>query len=106
MDTLSVPEALRFFGLDDVAELERIVLEHDIDAEVDDDGELVAIAAELREPLFEEHRRRHGHRPDDPEQVAKAHRAMREFDEEARRRRAARRTRLRERHAKRTAYIP
>lgn len=101
MDTLSVKEALRFFGLDDVSDLERIVLEYDIDAEVDDAGGLVAIdAADLREPLFAEHERRHGHRPDDPAAVDRARKDQHRHEEAARRRRADRRERLRERHVK------
>lgn len=51
-------------------ELERIVVEHDLDVELDD-GDLIATVegdqAKLREALFEEHRRNAGHRPDDPE---------------------------------------
>ena len=98
---MSREEAQRFFGglIDTDEELERFVLDHDIDAEVDDDGTIITIdASDIREHLFELHRSKLGHRPDDPDAQAKA--AKRERDREGRRRRkrAGRRALLEARH--------
>jgi hypothetical protein len=59
---------MRFLGISDPDELERIVIEHDIEVDIDDDGEVFAVhgGLALREALFEEHRKNLGHRPDDP----------------------------------------
>ena len=100
MDSRSVEEAMRYFGVDDIQELQRIVLEHDIDVEVDDDGALVSIIGDLKEPLFEEHHRQVGHRPDDPEQMKKAHANQQRRETLARQRREARRELLKARHTK------
>jgi hypothetical protein len=59
---------MRFLGISDVEELERIVIEHNVEVDIDDDGEVFAVhgGEPLREALFEEHRKNIGHRPDDP----------------------------------------
>lgn len=63
----SLPEAMRYFGVDTLEELEDIVVEFDIDAIVSDDGRLLGIQGteEMKEALFERFRRAVGHRPDD-----------------------------------------
>lgn len=99
---ISVEQAIASFGLvdepDPVTELERIVLEYDLDADVDDDGNLLAIDADIREAVFEEHRKKVGYRPDDP--VAQEKERKREEAEraKAKARRKARREKLRRKH--------
>jgi len=75
-------EALRYFGLgEDVEELERIVIEYHLDAEVDEQGNLTAIdTTEAAEALFAEHERSVGYRPDDPA-VAEQIRVEKEAEE-------------------------
>lgn len=64
-DWMNPEEAMRYFGVD-LEALEALVLEYDIDIDVDDDGNLIAInAADCKEPLFKEHEKHIGHRPDD-----------------------------------------
>jgi len=64
-------EAMNYFGVD-LEVLEALVLEHNIDVEVNEQGELVRINAdECKQPLFVEHQKKVGYLPDDPKQMEK-----------------------------------
>jgi len=81
-DFMPVREALRYFGIayipedetipDGVIEqLEDLVIEHDLDIEADNRGDIVSIDPEAsKEVLFREHQKKVGHRPDDPVKMA------------------------------------
>jgi len=72
---LNLDEALRYFGLgDDLDKLEQIVVEYDIDADFDGEGNLIAVdgGPQAAVALFDEHEKIVGHRPDDPKAEAKA----------------------------------
>jgi hypothetical protein len=100
---LSRKEALAYFGLgDDVEELERLCVEHDVDVDVNDAGDIMRVdAAEAKAVLFTEHKRKVGYRPDD-ERVQKVLQRRERANAAARkRRRRERRKRLEERVAKR-----
>lgn len=75
--------AMRFLGISDIEELERIVIEHEVEVDIDEDGEVFAVhgGEALREALFEEHRKNLGHRPDDPN-VAVENEALRNAERE------------------------
>jgi hypothetical protein len=64
----NVDEAMKYFGVATVDELEDIVVEFDLDTIVADDGRLLGIqgADEMKEALFERFKQQFGHRPDDP----------------------------------------
>jgi hypothetical protein len=64
----SADEAMAYFGVTTLEELEDIVVEFDIDTVMSPDGRLVGVGGpeELKEALFERYRREVGHRPDDP----------------------------------------
>lgn len=96
-------EALAYFGLgDDVEELERICLEHDIDVDVDLAGQITKVDAdEAKAVLFAEHKRKVGYRPDDERVQRALERRARANVAAAKRRRRERRKRLEERVAKR-----
>lgn len=67
VDWLSPDEAMRYFGVD-LPGLEKIVADYNIDADIDLDGQIVAVnAADVKEPLFVEHEKEVGYRPDDEE---------------------------------------
>jgi hypothetical protein len=93
---MSRAEALAYFDLGaDVAELERIILEHDIDADVDELGRILEVDAEhAKAALFAEHERKVGYRPDDPGAMARERKKARDREDAARRRRRAKRERL------------
>lgn len=98
---LNATEALAYFGLGaDVEELERMVIEHGIDVDVDDEGKITRIDAEQsKAALFIEHERRVGYRPDD-EAAGRRHRAAAKAAEtRARNRRLERRKLLEDRVA-------
>jgi uncharacterized protein YuzE len=105
---LTRAEALAYFGLgEDVEELERIVLEHDIDVDVDIDGNLTHIEAEdAKAALFHEHKRRVGYRPDDERVRTALERRGKANAAAAKRRRRDRRKRLEDRVARRRANQP
>mgnify|MGYP003498397914 CR=1 FL=1 len=88
--------AMRYLGISDPDELERIVVEHRVDVDIDDDGEIFAVAGGelLREALFEEHRKREGHRPDDPDVALEVQTRAQEERERAREERARKRVAL------------
>lgn len=102
-------QACRFFGLtDDDAgydELNELVVEFDIDAEVGPIGDVIAINANdpgLKEALFARHHRKVGHRPDDSKKMGKARSIMMNTELAAKdQRKAARRDRLPKRIAAR-----
>ncbi len=102
---VSVREALAYLGLADLGELEQLVIDRDMDAEVDTEGNLVGIdGRELREALFDLHEQAVGYRPDDPKaQDAEAKRAARR-EATARRARVARRAKMIERVKARTRF--
>jgi hypothetical protein len=64
----SVDEAMKYFGLSTLEELEDLIVEFDLDTLVTDDGRLLGIqgADEMKEALFERFKQQFGHRPDDP----------------------------------------
>jgi hypothetical protein len=101
--------ALRYFGLadddDGWDELNEIVDEFDIDAEVGENGDVLRINSNdpgMREALAERHKRQVGHRPDDPEKVKEARDRLTASEKaRKRRRREARRQRLPRRIAER-----
>jgi len=99
---IPVQQAIESFGLRDaenaIGELERIVLEYDLDADVDDDGNLLAITGDIREAVFEEHRKNVGHRPDDPVAQEKQRKLEQDEREKAKARRMQRREKLRRKH--------
>jgi hypothetical protein len=100
MNWMDVQEALLFFGLEDMDELELLVLDHDIDALVDQ-GRVVAIDAnDVREALFELHRKRAGYRPDDQDASAAAREVRGRIEEAERRARQSARGALRARHGR------
>ena len=105
---LSRAEALAYFGLgDDVEELERVCLEHDIDIEVDIAGEVVQVdAEEAKAVLFAEHKRKVGYRPDDQRVREALQKRERVNQAAAKRRRRERRRRLEERMAARRDRRP
>jgi hypothetical protein len=71
-DWMNPQEATNYLGVRP-EDLARIIRENDIDVQLDDDGIVLAIdAADLREPLFEEHRKKVGYRPDDPKHTERA----------------------------------
>ena len=97
-------EAMAYLGLQDEAELERMVVAYEIDVDVDTDGRIVEVEADdVRRALFGEHERKVGHRPDDPAAHAKAQRTDRDRQAAAKRRRKARRARLEERIQRRAS---
>jgi hypothetical protein len=67
-------EAMRYFGVATLDELEDIIVEFDLDTILSEDGRLLGIqgAEEMKEALFERFKQKNGHRPDDPEAHAAA----------------------------------
>ena len=105
---LTKAEALAYFGLgEDVEELERICLEHDIDVDVDINGELTKIEAEdAKAALFHEHKAKVGYRPDDQRVGEALQRREKTNATAAKRRRRERRKRLEARVAARRDRRP
>jgi hypothetical protein len=74
-----IEEAQRYLGLDPAdpeseAELERIIDEYDVDAEVSDVGRIIGIdPVDLQRALLDRYRKKTGHAHDDPKEHAKAH---------------------------------
>ncbi len=89
-------EAMRYLGVDE-AELERVVLEHSLDVEVDEAGRVIWVDGDMREVLFAEHHKKVGHRPDDPKAQAATAEELEAFEESGRQRRRARRALLEQR---------
>ncbi len=87
-------EAIQYLGLKDEAELERVVIAHVVDVELEDDGRIVQVLDDMREVLFEEHRKKVGYRPDDPDVVAQTQAQVQDEQEQARQARAAKRGKL------------
>lgn len=84
-DFMPAVTAMRYLGIDDLDELERVVVDHDVDVELDGNGLIRAVEmTTLKNALFEEHRRVVGYRPDDPI-VGAQNRARIENEREARR---------------------
>jgi len=95
-------EAMAYFGLTDESELERIVIEYDIDADVNTSGQLIHIDADdAKAALFAEHEIVVGYRPDDEGVKRKLEGRARANAAAAKRRRQARRARLQVRVAAR-----
>lgn len=93
-DWMNPREAARYLGVRP-EDLTRIIRENDIDVELDDYGLVLAVdAADLREPLFEEHRKRVGHRPDDPKHMERAQREHEEKQKKEKQARKAKRVKL------------
>jgi hypothetical protein len=105
----SVDEALSYLGLDPWAPenedlLEDWCVEHDVDVEVDDDGNLLEIdPIGLKEALFAKHEREVGHRPDDPEEHEKATKARLQKDQDDKETRRVRKQKLNSRVGQRRA---
>jgi hypothetical protein len=90
-DWMKPQEAASYLGVRP-EDLTRIIMENDIDVQLDDAGVVLAIdAADLREPLFEEHRKKVGYRPDDLKQQEKA---QKEQEEKGEREKEERKSRL------------
>lgn len=87
-------EAMNYFGVD-LEGLEDLILEYEIDTEVDDDGKLLLIDADdCKEPLFEEHAKQIGHRPDDWREHEKAEKEHKEKEEKEKQERQVKRSKL------------
>ena len=73
-------EAMRYLGIKHLEQLEDAILDYGVDVDLDDDGNVLEIMdpQALREPLFQEHRKKIGHRPDDPKKHAEAKRLAKE----------------------------
>lgn len=83
-DFMPVRDALRYFGIaylpeDEpipesvIDELEAIVVEHDLDVEANNRGDIISIEPlKAQEALFVEHEKKVGHRPDHPGKMAEA----------------------------------
>lgn len=92
-------EAMAYFGVDE-PELERIVLEHDVDIETDDNGNIRLVdSRDIKEVLFKEYEKKAGHRPDDPKAMHAARVKRDEQEKEARRHSRMSRERLRAKRA-------
>jgi len=66
-------EALKYFGINNEEELEELVLEHGLLAEVDVNGRILVVDLEgASEALHTRFERKHGLRPDDPKVVEEA----------------------------------
>lgn len=95
-DWMKPEEAMRYFGVDLVA-VEDLAIEYDMDIEVDDEGNLIAVnAADAREALFPEYEKKHGHRPDDYREVEKAQKAQADKEEKEKAERDNRKGKLKE----------
>lgn len=71
-DWMNWKEAMAYFGVDE-PELERIVLEHDVDVETDDLGRITYVdTSDIKRVLFKEYEKKLGHRPDDPKAMKAA----------------------------------
>lgn len=93
-DWMNPQEAMAYLGVR-TEDLVRIIREKDVDVELDDVGNVLAIdAADLREPLFEKHQQEVGHRPDDPKHVEKAQKDHEEKEKKAKQVRKAKRLKL------------
>jgi hypothetical protein len=76
MDVMTREEALRYFGLPSTEEgyqqLEDLVAEYDIGVSLDEYDRIIEVdPTELKEVLFEEHKKKTGHRPDSPTEMAR-----------------------------------
>jgi hypothetical protein len=76
MDVMTREEALRYFGLpsteEGLSQLEDLVIEHDVGVELDEHDRIIAVdPTELKEVLFKEHKKKTGHRPDSPTEMAR-----------------------------------
>lgn len=76
MDPMTAEEALRYFGLplteEGHTQLEDIVAEYDIGVELDEFDRITMVdPSELKEVLFEEHKKKVGHRPDSPTEMSR-----------------------------------
>jgi len=101
-DWMPTDTALRYFGLQTEAELEDLVLEFNIDAEVDNLGNVLTIdASDTREALFESHKRKVGHRPDDPQFASLVQASQEHKEQDEKQVRDQRRQKLVEKKAKR-----
>lgn len=68
MDWMLVDDAMRFFGLSSVEEVEDAAVEFNLPVLLGESGELTKVGAVgLKEALFTLHERKVGHRPDSPE---------------------------------------
>jgi hypothetical protein len=93
-DWMKPEEATSYFGID-LAALQALVLEYDMDVEVDDEGNITALnAADCREALFPEYEKVHGHRPDDPHAREKAEKDQEDKEKKEKAERDARKQQL------------
>lgn len=87
-DFFTPDEAIRYFGLKSLEDLEEVCADYDLDYDLDKNGNLIGVnAEEARDVLFELHKEKVGHRPDDPEYMkkAEANRKRRESSQRLRR---------------------
>jgi hypothetical protein len=105
----SVDEALGYLGMDPFDPenedlLEDWCVEHDVDVEVDDDGNLLEVdPIGLKEALFAKHEREVGHRPDDPKEHERATKARLDKDRDDKENRRVRKQKLNQRVGQRRA---
>jgi hypothetical protein len=105
----SVDEALGYLGMDpwnpeNEDLLEDWCVEHDVDVEVDDDGNLLEVdPIGLKEALFAKHEREVGHRPDDPKEHERATKERLQKDQDDKETRRVRKQKLNRRVGQRRA---
>jgi hypothetical protein len=105
----SVDEALGYLGMDpwdpeNEDLLEDWCVEHNVDVEVDDDGNLLEVdPIGLKEALFAKHEREVGHRPDDPKEHEKATKERLQKDKDDKETRRVRKQKLNRRVGQRRA---
>ena len=107
-DFMPVRDALRYFGIAYLSEdepiseavmdqLEAIVVEHDLDIEATNRGDIISIEPlKAQEALFKEHEKKVGHRPDHPGKMheAKAKHEAKEKQDKERQEQAKERVKL------------
>jgi len=93
-DWITPVEAATYLGVR-VEDLPRIIEDYNVDVELDDEAVVIAIdAADLREPLLEEFKKREGYRPDEPERQEEAQQEAQVQEAQAKEARLAKRVQL------------
>ena len=93
-DWITLVEAATYLGVR-VEDLPRIINDYDVDVELDDEAVVIALdAADLREPLLEEFKKREGYRPDEPERQEEAQQEAQIQEAQAKQARLAKRAQM------------
>lgn len=93
-DWITPVEAATYLGVR-VEDLPRIINDYDVDVELDDEAVVIALdAADLREPLLEEFKKREGYRPDEPERQEEAQQEAQIQEAQAKQARLAKRAQM------------